>query len=149
MKDALRTQLESYRDAAWALNHRRAMECRDLEDWLDFGLALLDAIRRIDRRHQERLRTKVIALHKEAVEEVSRLYEIWYSSCDSLLRSISQFEQDGFQVENAERFREACRGTYIPGLEPEKLEAAARQFEAGRGRPLSEVMDGIRRRTLG
>lgn len=149
MNHALRTQLESYRDVASALDHRRAMECRDLEDWLDFGLAVLDAIRRIDARYRERVEAKTIPLQKGAVEEIYRLYEIWYASCDPLLRSITQLERDGYRVENAEKFREACRSSYIPGLEPEKLEAAARQFEAGRGRPLSEVMDGIRRRTLG
>lgn len=98
MNHALRTQLESYRDVASALDHRRAMECRDLEDWLDFGLAVLDAIRRIDARYRERVEAKTIPLQKGAVEEIYRLYEIWYASCDPLLRSITQLERDGYRV---------------------------------------------------
>lgn len=147
----MRAQLESYRDvaAAWRLDHQRAMACRDLEDWLDFGLALLDTIRRIDRRHRERVSAGRVAFRRADAEDVSRLYEIWYAPCDHLLGMIDVFEGEGYRVENAGRFRDACRASHIPGLEPETLQAAAEQFEQGGGRPVREVMDEIRRRALG
>lgn len=145
MASALQVQLEAYGNASWEFDHQRAMQCRDLEDWLDFGLALLEAIRRIDRRFQERAREGTVAIRPEAAEEIHRLYESWYSPCEPLLRKIGQVEAEGFDVENAEAFRAACRSAHLPGFEPEHLQAAAEQFAQGRGRPLREVVDGILR----
>jgi hypothetical protein len=149
MTDFLQAQLEAYRQAAWQIDHRRAMQCRDLEDWLDFGISLLGAIHKIDARYRERVRSKEQALDRHVVEGIQQLYELWFNPCEHLLREIERFEADGFALENAQSFRDACASSPVPGLEPEKLLAAQQQFDQGRGRPLTEVMNGIRNRTVG
>ena len=137
-------QLERYRDESWKLDHDRAMECHAFEDWLEYGLALLGLIRRIDQRYRDRLRSGEATISHEFVESIQHLYETWYSPCGKLLEMLAQFEREGFAIANAQEFREACASTPIAGLEVERLNAAAGQFANSRGRKLGDVVDELR-----
>src|SRR5687767_13410058 len=75
--ERIKEQLETYRDATWKVNHRPAMECCDLDDWLALGLSLLDAIRTIDLQYQDRVRLGRNPFKKETIEAIRALYEIW------------------------------------------------------------------------
>src|SRR5881392_3903131 len=107
MTAKIREQLESYRDATWQIDHRRAMQCSDFDDWLAFGLSLLGAIRTMDQQYQERLKDGRCDFKRDTVEGIRSLYEIWCAPCQHLLREIDQFEQEGYQLDNASAFREA------------------------------------------
>lgn len=146
MTHLIHDQVHAYRDA-WKREHNRAVERFDFVDYLDFGLSLLKLIRQIDQRYQERVRKGLISLDKKTFEDIRLLYEDWFAPCESLLKRIDEFVREGFEIENAEEFRAACRSSHVPGLEPEKLNAADARFRAGKGRPLGEVMDEIRHRT--
>lgn len=144
----LQQHLEEYAKASWQIDHQRAMECRELEALIDLGLALLETIRRIDRRLRQNIRSGSVPFRKTDVEAVAALYEQWYAPCTPILRELERLESEGYMVDNAEAFRDACRSSPAPGLEPEALAAAERQFQQGKGRPLGEVMDAIRRRAV-
>lgn len=145
MTRLIQEQIESYGEK-WKSEHAPAMERYDFVDFLDFGLCLLSLIRQIDQRYQQRLDTGQIPFDHDTIPEIHKLYEAWYTPCESLLKRIEEFESEGFEIDNAEAFRTACRSSHLPGLEPEKLVAAEARLRAGKGRALGEVMDEIRRR---
>jgi len=137
----LSSQLEHYRDESWKIDHDQAMACRDFEDWLDVGLHLLEVVRRADERYRDDVKTGKVPFRREDAQQLVQVYSYWLEPCDHLLSALKAFEDDGYQIENAEVFRRACRLTCIPGIEPESLARAADQFQRGKGRRLSEVRD--------
>src|SRR5438552_3283842 len=98
-------QLERYRDESWKLNYVRAMESQAFEDWLEYGLALLAFIRRLDQRYRERVQAGTLPMSHDIAEGIHRLYETWYSPCGKLVELLAQFEREGFVIANAGEFR--------------------------------------------
>jgi hypothetical protein len=144
----LEKHLESYSQSSWQLAGQESEDAASLADWLDLGLALLDSIRRMEQRHDAQARGGQTPLDKADLERIHRLYMQWYAPCDHLLKLIEQHEGQGSPVENAEQFREACRATYIPGLEPDALARAEEQFRNGEGIPLRDVVNELRGRAV-
>jgi len=147
--ERIREQLISYRDTAWQLDHCRAMECHDLDDWLAFGLSLLSGIRTIDRQYHDRVQQGRSELDRTVVEAIQGLYEIWFSPCNHLIQAIEQFEREGYVVDNSAAFREACSNPNVIGFDAARITKAADQFAKASGRPLGEAMDAVRRRAIG
>lgn len=130
------------------MDHQRAMQCRELEDWLEYALSLLETIRRIDGRLRQRVADGVAPFDPAAAEDVFRLSKLWFAPAESLLREIERFEGEGFAVENAARFRAECRRGFIPGVTADDAWEGAGQVQRGETMPLGEILDAIRRRTL-
>lgn len=147
MTALIRDQVERYSEASCKVQHDRAMQCRDLDNWLAFGLSILSGIRRIDAQYRESLRAGKAALDRQLFQSIQSLYELWLRPGEHLLNSIESFEREGFTFDNAAEFRSACRDRAVTGFDVEALSSALEEFRTGRpGRPLSEAMDAVRRR---
>jgi len=142
--NAIHEKVSEYRDESWKLDHDRAMECGALEDWLDYGLSLLQTLRSIDDRYRGQLKRGEAKLDRGRVEAISRAMEDWYAPCSHLLGLIEQFEREGYAVANAAAFRRECAGSHLPGFEASRILRAAEQFAEGRGRRLEDVLGELR-----
>jgi hypothetical protein len=144
MINALRSQLESYEKAAWQIDHQQAMECRDLEDWLDYAMSVLDVIRKSENRYREHLADGKIPFRKEDVEAIDELYRMWHAPCAHLLDEIERVERRGYQVDNAGNFRTACESSHVPGFDTQTLNRARQSLQDTGGHPLPRVLDELR-----
>ncbi len=144
MNNLLRTQLESYEKAGWQIEHERAMECCDLEDWIYYALKMLEVIQNNEQRYLEHLGAQRIEFKKEDVENIDHLYALWYKPCGHLLREIERVEKQGYQIENADKFRIACSTSHIPGFDSETLNQARQSLQTSGGHALSGVLDELR-----
>jgi hypothetical protein len=100
--EAARRMLSAYagNSEPWKPDHDTAMACRDLEDWLDFGNSIFEALSRVRRRHG--------ASDPEIRKEIEGLYRDWLKPCQEAVNGIEMFEQRGYQVQGSEAFRRNC-----------------------------------------
>jgi light-regulated signal transduction histidine kinase (bacteriophytochrome) len=78
--------------------------------------------------------------------EVITLYRKWVEESAHLLLDISECERAGFPIARADEFRFAHMETKAFAHEPQRLINSARKADAGKVRPLDEVMNELRRR---
>jgi hypothetical protein len=84
----------------WQHHHARAMACCDLEDWLDLGNSISEAIFRV--RHRRGVTDHAVR------QEIVELYQDWLKTCLEVLACIEMFVQRGYHVQGAEPFRQHC-----------------------------------------
>jgi hypothetical protein len=142
----LRGQLESFAEA-WKRRHAEAMGYWDLRDALALSLALYDAILVRDRAWGDEIRSGRRQLDREEVREFERMYRGWEAPTPSLLASLKSIEQSGFAVEEAARFRTAVKDVRLKlAADLDAILEGEREIAEGRGIPLEEVRDELRRR---
>lgn len=141
---SIQGKIRDYSDESWRIDHQHAMACHDLEDWLDYGLALLASIRKIEERRRSRASGKKTEIDRKLMEALDRLMEAWYAPSGHLLQQIEAMERQGYVVANASEFRQACTTGRMWGMDPAQLHRAAAQFAAGQGVKLKDVTDELR-----
>ena len=139
-------QLGLYEEQAnsWKSQHDRAVNCLDLEAVLGLGLHIYRSIKNADERWSESVRSGAMSLKEGDARRLSEWYSGWVKPCDSILRLIREFELDGYHVDQASEFREACLD--VRSLLSIPVERALAANGAGTRRSMAEVRDALRRR---
>lgn len=143
---AIDGQLGLYQEQAeaWKLDHDRAMDCLDIEAITNFGLGIHRSILHADQTWTQAVRSGAMAMRREDAERISRWYTWWIKPCDMLLDKIGHLELDGYHVDNAAEFKDAC--LHVRSVLSIPLDAALSEDGGGRGRTTGEIRDGLARR---
>jgi hypothetical protein len=129
---------------AWKSDHDRAMDCLDIEAITNFGLGIYRSIRHADRAWSEAVRSGAMPMVREDAERLSRWYALWIKPCDMLLEEIRDLESEGYHVDNAAEFREAC--LHVRSALSIPLDTALSEDGGGPGRAMVEFRDALRSR---
>jgi hypothetical protein len=92
---------------AWKPDHKTAMQCRDLEDFLKKAINKFNLIRSADEEWSRRVEAGSATFDPAFAKELHRLYEWWMDLYESGLDGIALFEKRRYPVEGANEFRDA------------------------------------------
>jgi hypothetical protein len=101
-----RRQLEAYEES-WKQDHDAAMLCRDTEDFLAAGVAILQLLEWTEESWRDRVFREVDEYRAEEEEVLLRCYRDWLAVTEAILQSLSAVEQHLPTVEHAD---EALQG---------------------------------------
>ena len=151
MSSVLQQQLDAYGRSAERLQsaeHEAAMLCRDVEEHVAVGVALLKTLQDSVGRWQGRVRA---GQQPFDLADARRYWEGYRTLNDQFRRLYDlarRIGELGYAVEGRVSLEEAMVETGLVVSVPiEKATAAEEAFGAGRGKPLAEVRDELRRRT--
>jgi hypothetical protein len=144
----LRGQLDAFSEA-WKKPHDQAMEYWELKEVLRLSLALYDATVAVDRHWSDSVRSGAAPFSRDKGLEIQQLYRNWLRPTQAISRDLTRLEQAGYVVEEAARFRAACKDALLTAeTDLDAILEGERDISEGRGIPLQEVRDGLRRRRL-
>lgn len=103
------TQADVIEGEKWKRDHDRAMECMDFELLLQHGLSIFEAINLADEKIRRLSRRGNLEYTAEIDEAITAIYRWWQTPCEKITGLLVKFENEGFEVENSEAFRSACR----------------------------------------
>jgi hypothetical protein len=147
-QELLRGQLNAFSDA-WRKPHAQAMECWELKEILRMSLALYDAMAALNHHWSDQVHSGSVPFSRERALEVQQLYRDWVVPSGDILKDLKALEKAGFAFEEAARFRAACKDARLTATtDLDAILAAERELEEGRGIPIEEVRDELRRRRL-
>jgi hypothetical protein len=133
----------------WQRDHER-IERWDLEERIKVGLALYDCIHGADERWSDAVRVGAAAVNDAESKSLLALYGRWLEPAARVLAFMKELESQGFSVLGSREFRDAWhRARSATLLDAAALQASIDELDAGKGRPLQEVADEIRRRHAG
>ncbi len=93
---------------SWQAEHIEAMNCFDLEEDIQAGIALFRLISEIDTAlHCALYRGESIP--DSEFDRVHELYNRWSNPCRMVLKSIEALEAQGYEVRGAKRVPRNCR----------------------------------------
>jgi hypothetical protein len=143
---ALERQLGFYEEEAesWKSDHDRAMDCIDIQEVLSLGLYVFSRIRNIENQWTESLRDRGAVPRKEDAERLSHWFRLWLKVCDELIQDIKSLAQDGYQVESAREFGEAC--LYARSAVSFNLDRLYSAKVTGTGKTTGELRDELQGR---
>jgi hypothetical protein len=138
---AIDGQLGLYEQQAdsWKTDHDRAMAFLDIDAITNFGLGIYKSIRHADQAWSEAIRSGAMVLERENAERLARWYRWWIRPCDLLLGQIRELESEGYPVDNAAEFREAC--LHVRSALSIPLDTALSKDGGGPGRAMEEIRD--------
>jgi hypothetical protein len=121
----------------------RALEAFQFDFWLRAGLDLLLAIKQLDSEYRSKVDEGKLKFSKDFARRIHYFYEEWYANCPRMIEGIESFGRQGFPLDNADEYRQACDKGIMSGLEN------TGSVGQRRGKSLVEVENDIRRRTFG
>lgn len=151
LSDIMREQMRLYHEAKaepWLREHLAVKDCWALEDVLGFGLNMYDRFKRIGERRIDALDRG----HGDANldwpfdEQLAKALKAWLDISLTYLPAIDACERAGFNVENAVKFREACRNVSLMVLDVDRVRRSFDSLESGRGQPMEKALDELRDR---
>lgn len=145
----LQRHLDAYAldfDEKWRPEHQDAMNCRNVEDCVAFGLFLLERIRHANASWAERMQASPDRFAWETAEEFGSYYRDWQQRSRKVLQCIARCERRGFQVEKADEFRHACQEVALLPLDVQEVREAVEALDQGRGIPFTSVANALRDR---
>ena len=147
MMDRQRTMYQEISEQAetWKADHREAMHCRDIEEAIEIGLAILNNIRRRGEHWAREVEEGRVLFSWDGSQEVAELYRWWQSRSANLLQAIEACEREHYQVEGADRFRDALRDVSLMSLDVDRDRQSLASLATGSGIPAKEAMDALRR----
>jgi hypothetical protein len=120
---------------------------RMLEELIDVGIALFDAVRSVVQRWQERTRKGGEPLQLADARELDALYRRLAAVWDRMAPLIDAAERGGEPVAGSARFRRARSDLRsLTSLSLDRVIQSEQQLNRGEARPLREVMDELRHR---
>lgn len=128
----------------WKSEHDRAMDCLDIEAITNFGLGIYRSIRHADKTWSNAVRSGAMPLVREDADRLSRWYSLWIKPCDMLLEEICELESEGYRVDPASEFRDAC--LYVRSALSIPLDTALSTDAGGPGRTTPEIRHALRNR---
>ena len=146
--EILRGQLDAYTEA-WKRPHAEAMEYWDLREALHFSLALYDAITSLGEYWSGEVHAGRQPFDRAAAMDLERMYRAWDAPTGELRRGIRASKAAGFTLDDESRFGAACDDVRLKlAMNLDEIIKAEVELRDGRGIPLAEVRDGLRRRRL-
>jgi hypothetical protein len=149
-------QIEFYSNQAeraedlWQADHEAAMQCCDVEDLIELGLAMLNSIRRRNQSWDNSIRESKEAFSWDDSERFATAFQLWTLATRRILRLAQYFESKGFEVRGAAMLGDAFRHVSLLSFDVKRLRASFESLEQGRGIPrekaLNELRDHLRRR---
>jgi hypothetical protein len=114
------------------------------------GLAIYDWIKSVDEEWGCAVREGQKQFSIEDAKQIRGAYEWWLSPCDKVMQRIKEAKNRGSHIDNYDAFFSACREAKLKvAFDIDRLESSLKQLDGGKGRPLSEVKDELRRRYVG
>lgn len=110
MATILRNQAETYArsvDALLVERHRGAMMCRNTEEAIRVGLALIDAFETLDAKWRaavKRAGAQDVEVLRDTGEGLRQVSRILHDARPVLLKCVRAVEADGYAVDGAERY---------------------------------------------
>lgn len=90
---------------SWTSDHKDAMQCHDLQEWLAILISTYDLVVRLDERWRHAVFEK-LEVHDPAVDrEISDLFTRWKHAATIMERRIRDFETKQFDVDHAAALR--------------------------------------------
>jgi hypothetical protein len=129
---------------AWHHAHGEAMRCREFEDAIQLGLTVLANIRRHNERWAKDIERSQLEFSWNDAERFARLFRWWREKSESLLKGIRGSELNGFTVEGAAGFREACREVDLMSLDTDRVRESIESLQHGSGISFAQAMHGLR-----
>jgi hypothetical protein len=107
---ALEGQLNLYNEQVenWKQEHDRAMDCYELQTILSFGLHIYNNICQTADAWADAVKRGVTPNRLEDAERLRKWFAGWIKPCDGLEAQIKQFRDEGYSVDHAQEFQEAC-----------------------------------------
>jgi len=135
--DFVQQQIDVYRNQSeqWKVDHEEAMACRNLEDAIRFGTAILASI---SRRNDSKAKVLV-----SDVSAVCGLYCQWHQDSLPLLAAIDEMERRNYVVDGADDFRAKVHGVSCVTGQLDRIGRGAQAVVDGNGVPLTEAINAI------
>ncbi len=145
----LKAQLDLYETLsagaeAWKKDHQDAMFCRDIEEALSIGLAILANIQRRSDRWADDVERGRISFSWEDARELDELHKWWLKRSALLLEAIDFCESKHYKVDSAEQFRQANLDVSLLALDTDRNRQSLESIQSGRGKPSKQAMDELR-----
>jgi hypothetical protein len=148
LKNELHRILEIYSEP-WQAPHREAMEFWELQERLRMSLSLYDSIQLLNRTWGDAIDQGRGTWSRADAEEMHGLFSEWLRPSRELRRGVAEMEKAGFKFAGIERFREAIvEAGFATSMTVQETLDAIRDCEEGRGIPLAEIKDELRRKRL-
>jgi hypothetical protein len=96
-------------DEQWKRNHVNAMEYRDFEEWLAFGIETLERLFRFDEGWRGDVLSGAVPYDPDLDADIRKSFEQWLTTSRVAASHIPQFEQRFGPVEYAAKFRQYIR----------------------------------------
>lgn len=104
-----RRLVKNYRSEADLMrNHRKAMACRDCEDFLQLGIDSYRWVARLDEAVREAAYAGELRVEQKLSDALSALFESWLGPCEIAEKRIAKQLRDGFTPQNMDEFRTTC-----------------------------------------
>jgi len=129
----------------WRGRHHEAMFCRDIEDAIELGLAILQNIRRRSESWAREVEHGTVQFSWEESRAVAERYQWWLARSAALLQAVEALERENYQIEGADRFRKEYRDVSLMSLDVDLDRQSLASLAAGGGIPAKEAMDALRR----
>ncbi|MEN6451256.1 MAG: hypothetical protein ABFC96_12255 [Thermoguttaceae bacterium] len=136
----------SERAEGWKSDHHKAMACRDVEQAVAIGLAILKNIRRWHETSAREVEQGATDFSWDSFEAVCGAYRWWLERSTVLLDVIAACEAGNFNVDGADDFRNEVRDISLMSLNVGQDRQAIASLEADKGIPSGKAMDEVRDR---
>lgn len=145
---ALQRQLELYREQveSWKIDHETAMACRDIEDAIELGLAILNSIRRHADNWAREVEHDSTRFSWEASQEIAEQFRWWLENSSVLLNAIEVVEGQNYYPTGADGFRKAHREVSLMCLDVGEAQESIEALERGEGVPANQAINELRDR---
>src|ERR1700678_2090181 len=137
-------QVDAYAES-WQGDHQQAVEFWELEERIGVALALYHYIHSLDVRWSDQVRAGRAAVDDLESQSILTLYRRWLGPAEQVLASVKGLESQGFSVNGAQEFRDSWHRVRTATCDAAALQASFDELDAGKGIPLGEVVDELRR----
>ena len=128
----------------WEADHSDAMRCRDIEEAISIGLAILANIRRRSSRWTSDVERGQISFSWEEAGALDDLHRWWLERSAPLLAAIDSCESKRYKVDGADDFRRANLDVSLMSLDTNRNRQSLESLQTGPGIPSKQAMDELR-----
>jgi hypothetical protein len=131
----------------WERDHHAVQACWLVEDGLRFCLSILESLRRLTAQWAEETRKQPpVEYPWDVADRLAEVYRHWQRFSGMMLEAVRACEKQGYTVEGADQFREACREVSLMSLDTPRVRQSIESLRQGGGTPLRQAMDELRHR---
>ena len=131
----------------WEHDHQVVQLCWLVEDGLRSGLSNLESLRRLTAQWAEETRGRPAAEYPwDAANRLAEVYRRWQKFGGMMLVAVRACEEQGYTIEGAGPFREACREVSLMSLDIPRVRQSIESLRQGGGIPLRQAIDELRNR---
>ncbi len=129
---------------AWKRDHQDAMFCREIEEAVSIGLAILANIRRRSDRWADDVERGKIPFSWEEARDLDELHKWWLQRSALLLEAIDFCESKHYKVDSADQFRQSNLDVSLMSLDTDRNRQSLESIQSGRTITSKQAMDELR-----